>query len=104
MALKKGTIVDRGYATVADDEGVNYREIADTMSEIGFQMNHSSARNYVLRVMRKFVDAYAKQYDIQLSTARLDEIAKSPNFQQGIADLLHSVESERRERRGILTA
>ena len=61
MALKKGTTVDRGYATVATDEGVNYREIADTMTELGFPMNHSSARNYVLRVMRKFVDAFADE-------------------------------------------
>jgi len=102
MALKKGTIVDRGYATVVGDEGINYREIADTMCELGFQMNHSSARNYVIRVMRKFVDAYARQYDVQLSTTKVDEIAKSPGFQHGVADLLHSVEIERRVRCGIL--
>jgi hypothetical protein len=98
MSLKKGTIVDRGYSTVVGDEGVNYREIADTMCELGFQMNHSSARNYVLRVMRKFVDVYAKQYEISLTPSRIDEIAKSPSFQHGIADLLHSIESERRAR------
>ena len=102
MALKKGSTVERGYATVATDEGVNYREIADTMTELGFPMNHSSARNYVLRVMRKFVAELADQYDIDLNEGKIDEIAKSPNFQQGIADLLHVVEVERRETRGIL--
>ena len=103
MALRKGSTVDRGYATVATDEGVNYREIADTMTELGFPMNHSSARNYVLRVMRKFVAEYADEWDISLNEAKIDEIAKSPNFQHGIADLLHDVEVERRETRGILT-
>ncbi len=102
MSLKKGTTVNRGYATVATDEGVNYREIADTMSELGFSMNHSSARNYVLRVMRKFVESFAKEYDIPLTEKRVDEIAKSPGFQHGIADLLHVVEVERREQRDIL--
>lgn len=102
MALKRGMTVDRGYATVANDEGVNYREIADTMTEIGFPMNHSSARNYVLRVMRKFVGAFAEQYDIDLTEGRIDEIAKSPGFQHGIADLLHTVEVERRAHGGIL--
>ena len=102
MALKKGSTVERGYATVATDEGVNYREIADTMTELGFPMNHSSARNYVLRVLRKFVAELADQYDIDLNEGKIDEIAKSPNFQQGIADLLHVVEVERRETRGIL--
>lgn len=97
MSLKRGTTVDRGYATVVGDEGVNYREIADTMSELGFNMNHSSARNHVIRVMRKFVGAYASEYGIDLTEDRIDDIAKSPSFQHGIADLLHVVESERRE-------
>jgi len=98
MALRRGTRVDRGYATVAEDEGVNYREIADTMTELGFNMNHSSARNYVLRTMRKFVVAFADQWGIELTEAKIDEIAKNPNFQHGVADLLHVVEMERRDR------
>jgi hypothetical protein len=96
MALKRGTTVDRGYATVAEDEGVNYREIADLMTELGHPMNHSSARNYVLRVMRKFVDKFAEAEGVELDELRRDEIAKSPTFQQGIADLLQQVESQRR--------
>lgn len=103
MALRKGSTIDRGYATVATDEGVNYREIADTMTELGFPMNHSSARNYVLRVMRKFVEAFADAYDIDMTEDRISEIAKSPGFQRGVADLLHTVEMERRAQRGILT-
>lgn len=99
MALKKGSTVDRGYATVATDEGVNYREIADTMTELGFPMNHSSVRNYVLRVMRKFVQEFADEYDIDLNETRINEIAKSPGFQHGVADLLHVAEVERRARR-----
>ena len=99
MALRRGMRVDRGYATVAGDEGDNYREIADMMTELGFSMNHSSARNYVLRVMRKFVTALANEYGFELSEQRIDEIAKSPQFQHGIADLLHVVEAERRARR-----
>lgn len=102
MALKKGSTVERGYATVATDEGVNYREIADTMTELGFPMNHSSARNYVLRVMRKFVDAFATEYDIPVDESRINDIAKSPGFQHGVADLLHFVEVERRDNRDIL--
>lgn len=99
MALRKGTHVERGYATVADDEGDNYREIADMMVELGFNMNHSSARNYVLRVMRKFATAFVKAWDIEADEARIDEIAKNPNFQHGIADLLQVVEAQRRARR-----
>ncbi len=99
MTLKKGRTIDRGYATVAPDEGINYREIADTMTALGFPMNHSSARNGVLRVMRRFVAAFTDEYDIDVTEARIDEIAKSPSFQQGIADMLNDIEVERRARR-----
>jgi hypothetical protein len=98
MTIAKGTKIDRGYATVADDEGVNYREIADTMTELGFTMNHSSARNYVLRVMRKFVAAFADRWDVSLDDDRIDNIAKSPGFQHGVADLLQSIEMDRRDK------
>lgn len=96
MALKKGTRVERGYATVVEDEGINYREIADTMTEMGFTMNHSSARNHVLRVMRKFVIAFGDRWNISLTDEKINEIAKSPLFQQGVSELLHTLESQRR--------
>ena len=98
MALRRGTRVDRGYATVAEDEGVNYREIADTMTELGFSMNHSSARNYVLRVMRKFAEAFTETLDLDYDDRRIDEISKDPIFQHGVAELLQVLESRRRDR------
>lgn len=99
MTLIKGVRVDRGYATVTEDEGVNYREIADTMTEMGYSMNHSSARNYVLRAMRKFAEAICEKWDVNVDEKRIDEIAKDPSFQQGVAELLHVIETRRRARR-----
>lgn len=96
MALKRGTRVDRGYATVTSDDGVNYREISDMMTELGYPMNHSSARNYVIRIMKKFIETLANEYNIEVSNDRIEQIAKSPAFQHGIADLLQTIENERR--------
>jgi len=95
MTLKKGSIFTKGYATVTDD-GVNYREIADIMSEVGFVMNHSSARNYVLRVMAKFVNAFDKEWNLGLSSERAKVVASSPQFQNVISDLLHNLEATRK--------
>ncbi len=81
------------YATVAFDEGVNYREIADMMTEIGFKMNHSSARNYVLRVMRKFADAIVDSWGIEVAEENLEKIVKSPDFQEAICDILQIVKT-----------
>lgn len=92
--MKKGKRFDDGYATV--DDGVNYRDIADTMTEIGYRMNHSSARNYVLRVMKKFAEAVVKHHGISVTDEKLDAIARSPMFQSGIAELLQDVEAVRK--------
>ena len=81
------------YATVAFDEGINYREIADMMTEIGFKMNHSSARNYVLRVMRKFADAIVDSWGLDITEDRLEKIVKSPDFQEAICDVLQIVKT-----------
>jgi hypothetical protein len=96
MVLKKGAKFSKGYATVIDDEGVNYREIADIMTEMGFSMNHSSARNYVLRVMNKFVDAFSEEWKLNIASEKAKTIAGSPEFQNVIAELLQNVEVERK--------
>lgn len=83
------------YATVTE-EGTNYREIADMMSMIGFKMNHSSARNYILRIMKKFAHAITENWDMKLSDDDLEKIVKDPMFQEGICDLLQKIESERK--------
>ena len=93
MTLKKGSKFSGGYATVLEDEGVNYREIADIMTGLGFTMNHSSARNYVLRVMQKFAEAFNEEWKLGLTEVKTRAIASSPNFQSAISDLLHCAES-----------
>lgn len=91
--LKKGSKFSRGYATVVEDEGINYREIADIMTEMGFIMNHSSARNYVLRVMSKFATAFNEKWKLGLTDEAMQNIAGSPQFQSAIADLLHNLDN-----------
>ena len=87
------------YASVTESEGVNYREIADVMTSIGFKMNHSSARNYVLRVMKKFAKAIVSQWNLNhnITDEKLEEIIKSPQFQQGICDILQSIEENNKD-------
>ena len=87
--MKKNTV----YATVIGDEGVNYREIADMMTEIGYKMNHSSARNYILRVMRKFAEEIIDNWDIDVPDHEIDKIVKSPAFQAAISDVLQQIKS-----------
>jgi hypothetical protein len=96
MALRMGTRIERGYATVTADEGENYREIAELMTIMGHRMNHSSARNHVLRIMTRFARAFVDAYGITADDERIAVIARSPSFQSGICELLQTVEVRRR--------
>lgn len=79
------------YATVFEDEGGDYRMISQAMSEVGWKMNHTSARNHVLRVMNKFALAFARKFDIEPTEQKLAEIARDARFQSAISDMLQTV-------------
>lgn len=96
--MEKGTKIDSGYATT-DSDGVNYRDIAELMTEIGHDMNHSSVRNYVIRSMQKFALALNNKLRLDLTVAKINELAKSPLFQSGVADLLRAYEDNRKQRK-----
>ena len=66
----------------------NYRDVADIMTNVGFVMNHSSVRNYIIRTMRKFAQAYLTRINVEHDATMIDEVAQSSMFQQGIAELL----------------
>jgi hypothetical protein len=85
--MNKGKTFKTGYATVGDD-GVNYREIAETMSQQGYVMNHSSARNHIVRAMSKFAVALVKRYNIPSTTRNIEHIAKNPSFQSAVCEII----------------
>jgi hypothetical protein len=88
MPPRVGSKIERGYATITEEDGVNYRQIAQEMSDMGFEMNHSSARNYVLRVMKKMAEALIEEWNLSEQDYDIDEISKSPFFQNGISDVI----------------
>lgn len=97
MSLKKGTKVERGYATVNDEDGVNYRDIAETLTALGHPMGHSSVRNYVIRTMVKFAGAISEKLELNFDQEHIKQVAMSPMFQEGIASILSVIEANRRE-------
>ena len=88
MPMRRRVKIDRGYATIVDVDGCNYRNISEKMTELGFKMNHSSARNYVLRAMNKFATHLASAHGIKLTEVQRDQMIRSPNFQSAVRDLL----------------
>ena len=81
------------YVTINDEDGINYREISKIMTAKGFKINHSSARNYTLRAMKKFAANFSKYYGLNLSDEKISDISKTPLFQKNISNVLHVIDS-----------
>jgi len=86
MSMPKGFKADNGYATVGDRGGKGYREIAEIMTNDGYPMKHSAARNYFLSGMRKLAAPICEMHG--LSKDEVDRIALDPRFQESIADII----------------
>ena len=86
MSMPKGYKVEGGYATVSCGIGAGYREIAEQMCEDGFKMNHSTARNVFLTVMRKFAKDLC-----ELTSNRVESMASDPRFQSSICGMLSDI-------------
>lgn len=95
MSLRRGTKFKHGYASVDADQGGHYRTISEVMTELGFKMNHSSARNHVIRIMAQFVWAFAQGLNVQLDEERVLATARSPSFQAAVCELLQLIEQKR---------
>jgi len=91
MPMPKGKKITFSYATVSDDdESANYRTISKVMTENGYKMNHASARNYILKIMKQFAKNIALNEGVKLTDEKLSIIARNPNFQSAIGDLVQN--------------
>lgn len=95
MSMPKGHKAEKGYATVTDFPGaLDYRAIAEKMSDDGDQMNHSTARNVFLRAMKKLAQSMHELYDLSIDENNLVRTAKDPEFQQGIYEAMIDLRAE----------
>ena len=95
MSMPKGHKAEKGYATVTDFPGaLDYRAIAERMSDDGDQMNHSTARNVFLRAMKKLAFTMHELYDLSVDENDLARTARDPEFQQGIYEAMIDMRSE----------
>ena len=88
MSMPKGHRSQHGYATVADEGGLGYREIAEKMSQLGDKMNHSTARNIFLSSMRKIAKDICNLHKVNVCSDKINKIATDPRFQEGIIEIL----------------
>ena len=92
MSMPKGHKSKYGYATIKDNGGMGYHEIAAKMTSNGDKMNHATARNVLLRALKKISIPICQLHGIHKD--HLDEestkTASDPRFQEAIAQFLEN--------------
>tara|TARA_B100000902_G_scaffold393854_1_gene448947 strand:+ start:849 stop:1115 length:267 start_codon:yes stop_codon:yes gene_type:complete len=86
---------DKKYVTTNNYEGMGYYDIAKVMSDSGDKMNHSTARNIVIRSFSKIVKNISQKYEKKYSAEQIKEIAKSPQFQNSIVEIMKGYKREK---------
>ena len=86
MSMPKGFKSENGYATVAKDGGMTYKDIAEKMTEKGFKMKHSAARNVLLSAMQKIAHEVCGLYG--MSENNISRVASDPRFHACVAEYL----------------
>ena len=79
---------NKKYVTTIDYKGMGYYDIASVMTKNGHKMNHSTVRNIVLKSFSKIAKNISKKYDKNYSEDQIKAIAKSPDFQNSIIEIM----------------
>jgi len=89
MSMPSGKTFDHGYG-ISAPEGMGYREIAERMTEAGDKMNHSTARNVLLRALEKIAEPLVDAFSVEIGS-NSSIVAKDPRFQESMIALLHDI-------------
>lgn len=90
LSMPKGKRFNGGYCSLEED-GYDFREISEAMAKIGVKMNHSSARNWLIRSMKKFAEAVYEDSD--LTPEQICEISRTPSFQSLMCSCIIEIET-----------
>lgn len=79
---------NKKYVTVSKSSGLGLYDVAKKMSGDGDKMNHSTVRNIINRSFFKLAKNISDSYSLNYDAKKIDDISKSPEFQESIVDLL----------------
>jgi hypothetical protein len=80
-------ISGKKHATIENEQDSHYRDISQIMTAMGHKMNHTSCRNYVLRVMDKMADAVGAPRGA----------SSTPEFQNLVHEMFEVIEHNRKK-------
>lgn len=74
------------YITIS--EGEDYRTIAAKMTNMGYKMNHATARNILLSGMKRFIKGISEQVGQSLDEQQMDDLIMRQDIHEVIGDIL----------------
>jgi hypothetical protein len=98
MSMPKGYKKENGYGTAKSLGGLSYHQIAESMRENNFKMNHSTARNVFVNSLIKIARQLSALYNQELNYNDIKKIAIDPRFQEAVADYMRDIEYEERSK------
>ncbi len=87
MPMPKGKKVGK-YVTLSDRGAVQFRRIAESMTEMGWKMNHATARGVLLQALTKIARKILLSKKGKASQADIDKLIKTVEFQEYVANVL----------------
>tara|TARA_B100000902_G_C26949703_1_gene735165 strand:- start:245 stop:508 length:264 start_codon:yes stop_codon:yes gene_type:complete len=85
---------NKKYVTV-DSKGLGLHAIANVMTNEGNKMNHSTVRNIINKSFIKIAKNMTSKFDLNYSEEQIFNIAKSPDFQESVVELLERKQNEK---------
>lgn len=85
---------NKKYVTV-DKKGLGLHAIAKVMTNEGNKMNHSTVRNIINKSFVKIAKNMTSKFDLNYSEEQIFSIAKSPDFQESVVELLERKQNEK---------
>lgn len=75
------------YVTLED--GIDFRRIAQIMTDSGHQMNHATARNVLMTSLNKLMHFISDKMGGNLSEEQVKELLKDQKVHEALAEILH---------------
>tara|TARA_B100000674_G_scaffold497387_1_gene530991 strand:- start:2187 stop:2492 length:306 start_codon:yes stop_codon:yes gene_type:complete len=95
MPMPKGYKKKTGYGSKKSLGGMSYHEIAETMNENNYKMNHSTARNVFVNGLIKIAHNLTLSHGKKMNHKELKEIAIDPRFQEAVSEYMKEIEYEK---------
>lgn len=80
------------YVTLED--GTDFRQIAQIMSEAGFQMNHATARNVLMTSLGHLMGHISDEMGVEMTEGHIETMLRDQKVHEALSDVLYEAHKQ----------